>query len=180
MGELLHGSRQVFHGLGPKCCSTPHHVDRAHESCVMLPYAWWCGAHPATRLLPLPSAMRLLRVPMLVCHCTIHQHDTMLLIKTMTMTVICHAAASTLPVMLLLLHYQSFLLGRMAVHLVVWVMLHVVAPRAPLGEIVLARERADGVLDVPHVLMVHVWPHMRQACVSMQRVERRGDEHVPY
>ena len=75
-----------------------HDVDRIHGSCVLLPYAWWCGVHPVTRLLPLRSTMRLLRVPMLVCHRTIHQHDTMLLIETMSMTVIYHAAASTLPI----------------------------------------------------------------------------------
>ena len=120
--------------------------------------------------------MRLLRVPLLVCHCTIHQHDTMLLI----MLLLLHAAASTLPVMLLLLHYQSLLSGRMAVHLVAWVMLHVVAPRAELVEIVLARLRADGVLDGPHVVLVHVWPDMRQGGVRMEGVERRRDEHVPY
>ena len=60
------------------------------------------------------------------------------------------------------------------------VAIHVEAPRAPPGEIVLARLRADGVLDVPHVVVVHVWPHMRQAGVRMERVERRRDEHVPY
>ena len=104
----------------------------------------------------------------------------MLLIKTMTMTVICHAAASTLPIMLLLLHYQSLLMGRMAVHLVVWVMLHVEAACAPLGAVVLACQGADGVLDGPHVVLVHVWPDMRQGGVRMEGVEGRRDEHVPY
>ena len=82
--------------------------------------------------------------------------------------------------MLLLLHYQSLLMGRMSEQGILLAAPHVVTPRAPPGEIVLARLRADGVLDVPHVVMVHVWPHMRQAGVRMERVERRRDEHVPY
>ena len=82
--------------------------------------------------------------------------------------------------MLLLLHYQSLLMGRMSEQGIPLVALHVVAPRAPPGEIVLARLRADAVLQIPHVVSVYVWPHMRQAGVSMERVEWRRDEHVPY
>ena len=82
--------------------------------------------------------------------------------------------------MLLLLHYQSLLLGRMPEQGIVLVAHHVVPSRAPLGDIVIARLPADGVFHVPHVVMVHDWPHMRQVAVSMERVEGRGHEHVPY
>ena len=115
--------------------------------------------------------MRLLRVPMLVCHRTIHQHDTMLLIETMSMTVIYHAAASTLPV--------TPARG-MAEEGHVRVVLHVVPARPELVGVVLAWLGADDVLDSPWELVVDVGAHVADAAVSMKWVMRRSEEGVPY
>ena len=81
--------------------------------------------------------------------------------------------------MLLLLLYQSLLLGGMAMDALDGVVDHVVAPLAEPAQVVLARPCADEVLDVPHGLAVDIGTDVSDVHVRMQRVERGRDPAVP-
>jgi len=70
-------------------------------------------------------------------------------------------------------------LGAMAMDPLRVVLHHVEAPLAPLAQVVLARPRAQQVLDIPAWLAIDIGTDVSDVRVRMQRVMRGREPAVP-